>query len=130
MSNSRQSISLPLPKSSSDDRAARLKNLDDWSEEPARAALGKSAPEKPAEKAPAPAPEPPPPATKADPEVSSTSPVEIPPKSMHVRMPVPVYQMLRDIKYHTNEDMNDVIARATERECRRILQEIAKKRGG
>jgi hypothetical protein len=54
------------------------------------------------------------------------APAATPPKSMHVRMPIDTYEMLRDIAHVTREHMNDIIARATLKECRRIREALEK----
>lgn len=123
MSTTRPSISALPPKTlTSEERAARLKNLDSWSEQPAREALGESGEGK---GAPTP-PEPPTAPPQADPAPRVAPAFATPPKSMHVRMPIDTYEMLRDIAHVTREHMNDIIARATLKECRRIRDALDK----
>lgn len=123
MSNMRPSISVAQPKTlSSEERAARLEKVDAWSETPAREALGEPAAES---RAPA-AQEPPPAPPRDEPKHLAPAPAATPPKSMHVRMPVETYEMLRDIAHATREHMNDIIARATLKECRRIRDALEK----
>ena len=123
MSNTRPSITLAQPKTlSSEERAARLDKVDKWSETPARESLGE--PEAPAS---APATQKPPPAAPVEeskPLVAAR--VAMPPKSMHVRMPVDTYEQLREIAHVTREHMNDIIARATLKECQRIRAALEK----
>jgi hypothetical protein len=119
MSNTRPSISVAQPKTlSSEERAARLEKVEAWSEKPAREALGES--RAPAEQKPPTAP------ARDDHRHMVAAPAATPPKSMHVRMPIDTYEMLRDIAHVTREHMNDIIARATLKECRRIREALEK----
>lgn len=123
MSTTRPSISALPPKTlTSEERAARLKNLETWSEQPAREALGEAGEGK---GVPTPA-DPPAAAPQPDPAPKVAAAFAMPPKSMHVRMPIETYEMLRDIAHVTREHMNDIIARATLKECRRIRDALEK----
>lgn len=125
MSNTRSPISaLPPNGISAAEKARRLQKLDSWSEEPARNALG----EEGAGKGAPPVQEQPPAPSEPVSAPWVAAPVAVPPKSMHARMPMTTYELLRELTYRTGEPMNDIIARGTLNECKRILHDLERKK--